>query len=85
MTEIQVIREDEKATAILKAIRLIDEGVEVGQVKHGRWVNNVDAYPECTECGYMPMYDPAVDDIWYSPYCPCCGAQMTLEDAHGQN
>ena len=40
------------------------------------WKNNKDEYPECTNCGYMPAYDPAIDDIWYSPFCPQCGARM---------
>lgn len=40
------------------------------------WKNNKDEYPECTNCGYMPAYDPAIDDIWYSMFCPQCGARM---------
>lgn len=40
------------------------------------WKNNKDEYPECTNCGYMPQYDPAIDDIWYSAFCPQCGARM---------
>lgn len=46
------------------------------EVVHGRWVNNENDYPECDKCGYMPQYDPMIDDIWYSPYCPKCGAKM---------
>lgn len=41
------------------------------------WKNNKDEYPECTNCGYMPAYDPAIDDIWYSLFCPQCGAKMS--------
>ena len=50
--------------------------VDAVEVVHGRWVNNKDDYPECDKCGYMPQYDHMIDDIWYSPYCPNCGAKM---------
>ena len=53
--------------------------VDAMEVKHGRWMNNADDYPECNRCGYMPQYDPAIDDIYYSPYCPNCGARMDGE------
>lgn len=49
---------------------------DVAPVRHGRWENNKDEYPECTNCRYMPAYDSALDDIYYSPYCPNCGAKM---------
>lgn len=42
MTEIKVIREDEKATAILKAIQQIDDGAELEPVvrcKGCKWYN----------------------------------------------
>lgn len=60
------------------AKRLIHEipSVDAAPVVHGRWENNKNEYPECTNCGYMPAYDPAIDDINYSPYCPNCGAKM---------
>lgn len=49
---------------------------DVKPVVHAEWRNNKNDYPECTNCGYMPAYDPAIDDIWYSPRCPKCGARM---------
>ena len=49
---------------------------DVEPVVHAEWRNNKNDYPECTNCGYMPAYDPAIDDIWYSPRCPKCGARM---------
>lgn len=92
MTEIQVIREDEKATAILKVIRLIDEGVEVGQVAHGRWIGleadgYADGFPvydlwECSVCG-EEVSGEDVPETHY--FCYSCGAKMDLEDAYGQN
>lgn len=57
---------------------LIDDvpAANVAPVVHGRWENNKNEYPECTNCRYMPAYDSALDDIYYSPYCPNCGAKM---------
>ena len=49
---------------------------DVEPVVHAEWRNNKNDYPECTNCGYMPAYDPEIDDIWYSPRCPKCGAKM---------
>lgn len=92
MTEIQVIREDEKATAILKAIRLIDEGAELAPVKYGRWIGlEYDGYAdgvpvydlwECSECGEEVSGEDVPET---HPFCYGCGAKMDLEDADGQN
>jgi hypothetical protein len=49
-------------------------------VPQGEWVNNADDYPECNRCGYMPVYDHAIDDIAYSNFCPNCGARMKGAD-----
>lgn len=48
-------------------------------VHAGRWKINKDYVSECSACGYMPMFDSAQDDFYYSPYCPNCGAAMTQE------
>ena len=82
MTEIQVIREDKKATAILEAIRLIDEGAELAPVVHGWWAPDWWR-PKCSLCGFQG----SVFDIPVNPfnYCPNCGAKMDLEAADGQN
>ena len=53
---------------------LIAHGVVVRE--KGEWRNNKDEYPECDKCGYMPQYDPMIDDIYYSDFCPNCGADM---------
>lgn len=58
-----------------------DANGEIAPVVHAKWENNKDEYPECTNCGYMPMFDPSIDDIYYSPYCPNCGAKMDLTGA----
>lgn len=63
-------------SALLLAIRVALDKAPAVEVVHGRWVNNKNDYPECDKCGYMPQYDPMIDDIWYSPYCPKCGAKM---------
>ena len=68
---------------VLELLQTVVEGMppaaDAVEVVHGRWVNNTDDYPECNRCGYMPMYDPAIDDIAYSNYCPNCGADMRGE------
>ena len=48
---------------------------DVAPVNHGEWKNN-DGIAMCSECGYIPPYDNAIDDIFYSNYCPNCGAKM---------
>lgn len=53
---------------------LLANGVVVRE--KGEWRNNKDDYPECDKCGYMPQYDPMIDDIYYSDFCPNCGADM---------
>lgn len=53
---------------------------DVKEEIYAKWDNNSDDYPECTSCGYMPMFDPHIDDIYYSPYCPNCGAKMSLDE-----
>ena len=92
MTEIKVIREDEKATAILEAIRLIDEGAKLAPVVYGRWIGleydgYADGFPvydlwECSECGEEVRGEDVPET--YS-FCYSCGAKMDLEDANGQN
>ena len=57
---------------------LLTNGVVVRE--KGEWRNNKDDYPECDKCGYMPQYDPMIDDIYYSDFCPNCGADMTGGD-----
>lgn len=49
----------------------------------GEWRNNKDEYPECDKCGYMPQYDPMIDDIYYSDFCPNCGADMRRRESDG--
>lgn len=53
---------------------------DIKKIIHAKWKNNLGDYPECTNCGYMPMYDPHLDDIYYSPYCPNCGATMSIKE-----
>ena len=60
--------------AAFRADHLIANGVVVRE--RGEWRNNKDEYPECTRCGYMPQYDPMIDDIYYSDFCPHCGSDM---------
>ena len=57
---------------------MIEEAPSVTQ-KSGRWINDKDDMPTCSECGYIPQYDRAIDDYEYSNYCPRCGAKMESE------
>lgn len=40
------------------------------------WVTGADGMPKCSNCGYNPAYDTALDDFFYSGFCPNCGARM---------
>ena len=48
--------------------------------KSGKWINDKNDMPICSQCGYIPQYDRAIDDYEYSNYCPNCGARMESED-----
>lgn len=48
---------------------------DVAPVVHGEWVT-IDGISRCSECEYIPAYDSAIDDLFYSPFCPNCGAKM---------
>ena len=79
MTEIKVVRDDEKATAIIKAIRQIDEGAELEPVVHGEWVSCGDGEDVpwmCSHCGKTTAHKYKV---MYGNFCPNCGADMRGE------
>lgn len=77
MTEIKIVREDEKATAILKAIRQIDDGEELEPVQHGRWIERKSLH---ADGGISAQCSICRRDIQYlgNPlkYCPNCGAKI---------
>lgn len=50
---------------------------DVVPVKYGEWTT-IDGISRCSECGYIPLYDNAIDDLFYSDYCPNCGARMEV-------
>mgnify|MGYP005889750933 CR=1 FL=1 len=65
---------DEAINAAYEAIQ--DEpAADVAPVVHGEWIT-IDGISRCSECGYIPAYDSAIDDLFYSPFCPNCGAKM---------
>lgn len=65
---------DEAINAAYKAIQ--DEpAADVAPVVRGEWIT-IDGISKCSKCGYIPAYDSAIDDLFYSPYCPSCGAKM---------
>ena len=56
---------------------------DVAPVVHGEWIT-IDGISRCSECGYIPAYDSAIDDLFYSPYCPNCGAKMDGGGTNGE-
>lgn len=87
MTHIEFHCSDEKATALLKAARLYDEGVELEPVRHGRWICpdfDFSDYWKCSACNEEFYFecDPLNDYAYH--YCPNCGAKMGGEAENGQ-
>ena len=68
---------DEAINAAYEAIQS-EPAADVAPVVHGEWIT-IDGISRCSECGYIPAYDSAIDDLFYSPYCPSCGAKMGKE------
>lgn len=64
---------EKKAADKLMALKALTD--DVAPVVHGEWLTINDT-SRCSECGYIPAYDSAIDDLFYSPYCPNCGAKM---------
>lgn len=56
------------------------DGVVLQERKTGKWVKDEHGTDHCSCCDYIPAYDTAIDDIYYSPYCPNCGAKMEVDD-----
>ncbi len=52
-----------------------EPAADVAPVVRGEWIT-IDDISRCSECGYIPAYDSAIDDLFYSPFCPNCGAKM---------
>lgn len=48
---------------------------DVEPVKRGKWIT-INSVSRCSNCEYIPPYDRDIDDIFYSAYCPNCGAKM---------
>lgn len=59
--------------ALAKAIL---ESLPSAQPKKGKWINNIHDLPICNQCGYIPKFDRAIDDYYYSNFCPNCGADL---------
>lgn len=43
---------------------------------HGRWENDENDIPRCSNCSYIPEFNRYLDDYYYSDFCPNCGADM---------
>ena len=86
MTHLEFHCSDEKATALLKAARLYDEGVELEPVRHGRWVKcqGKSNIWYCSECGEKINYKqnrrtyniPKVPVWQKNKRCRNCGCKM---------
>lgn len=77
MTHLEFHCSDEKATALLKAARLYDKGVELEPVRHGRWerenIRPKSYLRVCSACGKVAYF--CGEGCSYK-YCPNCGAKM---------
>lgn len=67
---------EKKAMDKLAALKVMT--ADVALLGRGKWIT-VDGVSRCSECEYIPAYDSAIDDLFYSPYCPNCGAKMEGE------
>lgn len=45
-------------------------------VVHGHWEHNEAGANFCSECGKYPYDDGERHLVWYTDYCPHCGAKM---------
>ena len=77
MTKLEFVCSDEKATFLLRAARLFDEGVELEPVKRGNWEDLHDKdewYGEIYKCNLCGGLSIGGDE-----YCARCGAKMDGE------
>ena len=59
----------------------IDQAIEALQErKTGKWVKDKYGTDHCSCCDYIPAYDTTIDDIYYSPYYPNCGAKLEVDE-----
>jgi hypothetical protein len=72
MTHLEFHCSSEKATALLKAARLYDEGVELEPARRGKWLMITDSKHcgVCSECQRQDYIDPL------ATHCRYCGAKM---------
>ena len=66
--------------AILEVEELVEKMPSVQPRRKGHWINYKNDMPICSECGYIPPYERAIDDYEYSNFCPYCGAEMESEE-----
>ena len=84
VTHLEFDCSDEKATALLRAARLFDEGKELVPLQRSQWklyCHNpkrvtVDGYVVCPECKHG--FD-RIKGTWFKR-CPECGAIMNIQE-----
>ena len=58
----------------------LQEAIARQERKTGKWVKDKYGTDHCSCCDYIPAYDTTIDDIYYSPYCPNCGAKLEVDE-----
>lgn len=70
-----------------KAIKAAAKSIENKAMKklpaNAKWITEDDS-PKCSNCGYIPAYDIALDNFFYSEFCPSCGSRMDGEQDDGK-
>lgn len=61
-------------------ITALTDGATPSERKTGKWIKDKYGTDHCSCCNYIPAYDTAIDDIYYSPYCPNCGVKMEVDE-----
>lgn len=52
------------------------KAADVAEVRHGRWIHDINNQYGCSECMRRETMSPKR----MKPYCPNCGARMDKED-----
>lgn len=73
-----------RAIYISEALDMAIKALEQDTRQVAKWVNNIHDLPICSACGNYAVFDHAIDDYYYSDYCPKCGAKMENADKESE-